>query len=64
MFDQNNREEAESRSEEEIMDTFFLTVVGVVLTAFVAYVVASVRIERSARAVREKALKGVNQNMH
>ena len=48
-FDQVNHEEAESSGEVIIMDIFFLGVIGFVLVAFVVFVIASLRLERSHR---------------
>ncbi len=41
------------------MDIFFLAVMGIVLAAFVVYIIASMRIER-CRSGRVKANKGIN----
>jgi len=49
------------------MDIFFLTVIGFVFTAFVVFVIASLRLERSHRIQTEphenEVLRGEN-NIH
>jgi hypothetical protein len=46
-FDLINQEDAGSRGEAGIMDIFFLAVIGFVVTAFVVFVIASLRLELS-----------------
>jgi hypothetical protein len=49
MFDHHNREEAESMGEASVMGTFLLVAIGLVVVAFVIYIVAAVRLDRSLR---------------
>ena len=42
------------------MDTFFLAMIGVLLIAFVVYVIASARIERRAQSI-EREKEGARQ---
>jgi hypothetical protein len=49
MFDHHSAEEAESMERETIMGVFLLAAIGVTIIAFVIYVVAAIRLERSAQ---------------
>ncbi|MGA2085506.1 MAG: hypothetical protein ABSG60_08310, partial [Terracidiphilus sp.] len=65
-FDHVSHKEAESRGEATIMDIFFLGVIGFVLVAFIVFVVASLRLERShlAEKTPKPEVFGDENNIH